>query len=148
MTATGGCCIHGVAYGPGWSCAQCSAAMSEDQRKPGLWIVLDGPPGPVAGRFVDIEDDHERSVGLSGLEWRDEGWVWAIGPFCLRGQLDAAEERLAEAEATIARLREAVGDHGQCTCHYTPGYPRGNRHAPGCDHDPDLLAALAPEADR
>ena len=56
--------------------------------------------------------------------------------------------RLVEAEATIARLREAVNNHGQCSCRYTPGFPRGSRHASDCDYDPYLLAALTPEADR
>lgn len=66
----------------------------------------------------------------------------------LRTKLDATEARLVEAEATIARLREAVNNHGQCSCRYTPGFPRGSRHASDCDYDPYLLAALTPEADR
>jgi len=47
-------------------------------------------------------------------------------------------------EAEIARLRkieEAARCHGGCLCEYYPGYPRGSRHAPECDNDPDLRAA-------
>lgn len=57
------------------------------------------------------------------------------------------ERREAEAplEAEIARLRkieDAAREHGVCTCEHYPGYPRGHRHAPQCDDDPTLRAAL------
>lgn len=44
-------------------------------------IVFDGPPGPVAGRFIKIEDDKLRSVSFGEWVQRADGyWVlrfWA-----------------------------------------------------------------------
>ena len=41
-------------------------------------IVFDGPPGPVAGRFVEVEDSDRCGIGDVG-EWieRDDGF-WAL----------------------------------------------------------------------
>ena len=54
----------------------------------------------------------------------------------------------AISKAELARLRkieEAAREHGACTCEHYPGYPRGHRHAPQCDDDPILRAALREE---
>ena len=40
-------------------------------------IVFDGPPGPVAGRFVEVENMDGASVGVG--EWIDRGdGYWAL----------------------------------------------------------------------
>jgi hypothetical protein len=40
-------------------------------------VVFDGPPGPEAGRFVEVEDAHGMSVSIG--EWIDRGdGYWAL----------------------------------------------------------------------
>ncbi len=42
-----------------------------------IWIVFDGPPGPKAGRFVEIEDASGKSIKVG--EWLErEGGLWAL----------------------------------------------------------------------
>lgn len=42
-----------------------------------IQIVFDGPPGPVCGRFVEVED--MEGHGLSVGEWKDRGdGTWAL----------------------------------------------------------------------
>jgi hypothetical protein len=61
-----------------------------------LHIVFDGPPGPEAGRFVEVEDDTGKSVRFGEWVQREDGyWV-------LRVARPAPEERL-RAEATQLR---------------------------------------------
>lgn len=50
------------------------------EREPGLYLVLDGPPGPTSGRFVELEDETGASVGLRGAKWVPEGDLWTLGP--------------------------------------------------------------------
>jgi hypothetical protein len=52
----------------------------------------------------------------------------------------AAGDRRALLDA-LDYLVEAVDVHGVCGC--VPPYPRGGRHAPECDDDPDLRATIA-----
>lgn len=42
-----------------------------------LAIVFDGPPGPLAGRFVEIEDGSGASISLGTWVERENGY-WAI----------------------------------------------------------------------
>ena len=40
-------------------------------------IVFDGPPGPTAGRFVEVEDASGKSINVG--EWIDRGnGLWAL----------------------------------------------------------------------
>lgn len=48
----------------------------------GLYVVFDGPPSHVSGRFVELEDETGRGVG--GVAWRQENDRWLLGPF-MRG---------------------------------------------------------------
>lgn len=42
-------------------------------------VVFDGPPGPVAGRFVELENDQRRSIICGDWVYRDDGyWVLRI----------------------------------------------------------------------
>ena len=42
-------------------------------------IVFDGPPGPVAGRFVEVEDESGASIRFGEWVERDDGyWVLRI----------------------------------------------------------------------
>ena len=40
-------------------------------------IVFDGPPGPEAGRFVEVEDEFGRSVDMGEWIERSDGY-WAL----------------------------------------------------------------------
>lgn len=40
-------------------------------------IVFDGPPGPVAGRFVEVEDSNAESINVGEWVERDDGF-WAL----------------------------------------------------------------------
>jgi len=40
-------------------------------------VVFDGPPGPESGRFVELEDDHGRSIDLGEWIQRPDGF-WAL----------------------------------------------------------------------
>jgi len=42
-------------------------------------IVFDGPPGPVAGRFVEVEDESGASINFGEWVRRDDGyWVLRV----------------------------------------------------------------------
>lgn len=50
-------------------------------RPNGLWVVMARSPGP-DGDFVELEDQDGRGVGPeSGVDWRQEGALWLLGPF-------------------------------------------------------------------
>ena len=62
------------------------------KREPGLYVIFDGPPGPEAPRFIEVEDEIGRSVGPwdSGVDWTKEDWLsqpptWRLGPFAKSG---------------------------------------------------------------
>jgi len=44
--------------------------------KPCIHIVFDGPPGPEAGRFVEVETPWGRSI--SAGEWKQRGKYWDL----------------------------------------------------------------------
>lgn len=56
------------------------ATEAEDQRALQEWaidVVFDGPPGPSAGRFVEVEDLSGKSVSIG--QWIDRGdGMWAL----------------------------------------------------------------------
>ena len=61
-------------------------------------FVLDGPAGPDAGRFVEVENENGESINIG--EWRQDGNYWYLAvPYCF--DHFAA---LAEKEGLIAAL--------------------------------------------
>ena len=58
---------------------------------PLVWVVLDGPPGPVPGRFVELEDAEGRSVAVAHWVERPDR-LWSLGPLAAapRGHPDAS----------------------------------------------------------
>lgn len=63
-----------------------------------LYVVFDGPPGPVSGRFVEVETADGRSVTTGGT-WHEHPTapgLWRLGPI---GAEDV--ERLRSALLTI-----------------------------------------------
>jgi hypothetical protein len=49
-----------------------AAALSRE-----IDVVFDGPPGPISGRFVEVEDDAGRSIDLGEWVERPDGY-WAL----------------------------------------------------------------------
>ena len=118
-------------HGPGYTVTGCVAdhepTPTPDPRPPGMYVVFDGPPSHKSGRFVEVEDETGASVRAKGATWREEGTLWALGPFGdmtptpdpLRLMTDAAEEmRLAYSRAldshgdmnpVLRDLRWAIG---------------------------------------
>lgn len=39
-------------------------------------IIFDGPPGPTAGRFVEVENEKGESISVG--EWKQDGQLWAL----------------------------------------------------------------------
>lgn len=74
-------------------------------------IVFDGPPGPEAGRFIEVEDGNGKSICAG--EWLQRGeneWVLRLPDVAdLQSRLAAAEAELAQLRTDpIERLREIV----------------------------------------
>ena len=75
-------------------------------------IVFDGPPGPVSGRFVEVEDDQGRGIAIGEWIERDSG-MWA-----LRIQLPGLEEidkvsdalQVAAKRADVAKIVKQFAD--------------------------------------
>ena len=49
----------------------------DDERAEALNVIFDGPPGPTAGRFVEVETDDGRSVRAGEWIKRDDG-LWSL----------------------------------------------------------------------
>ena len=57
--------------------SECDALSAQQTAPQGLRIVLDGPPGPEAGRFVEVENAAGRSVNAG--EWRERAdGLWEL----------------------------------------------------------------------
>ena len=65
-----------------------------------FYIVFDGPPGPVPGRFIEVEDSRESGRSVRAGEWFDRGdGYWSLGPFAT--PFDAENARLRGALQSI-----------------------------------------------
>ena len=62
-----------------------------------IHIVFDGPPGPEAGRFVEVENDDGQSIRFGEWKERGDGW-WEL----VFSDQDAA---LAALRAEVERLK-------------------------------------------
>ena len=65
-----------------------------------LNIVFDGPPGPVSGRFIEVEND--AGAGVNAGEWseRSNGW-WALRIPAAGGQEKPTDAGYARAVAVV-----------------------------------------------
>ena len=98
--------ISGLECGPScpylW-CDACKRDLIEDLL-PGstsmekVYVIFDGPPGHNPGRFVEVEDTKGRSVSLSGVEWKQRGRYWMLGPFVAAPEESKHVERKERAE--------------------------------------------------
>jgi len=53
-------------------CGEC-----REEKSMRINIIFDGPPGPEAGRFVEVEDDNGKSISVGEWKERDDG-LWAL----------------------------------------------------------------------
>lgn len=53
-------------------CPHCDGEASRS-----VYVIFDGPPGPKAGRFVEVEDASGRSIKAGRWIERDDG-LWAL----------------------------------------------------------------------
>lgn len=59
-------------------CELCDATAEYEASLPKhIDIVFDGPSGPEAGRFVEVEDDQGKGFGFGEWVQRDDGF-WAL----------------------------------------------------------------------
>lgn len=58
-------------------------------------IVFDGPPGPDAGRFVEVENGERRSINFGEWIHRDDGY-WVLR-FKVAGPDEVGEQVRSEA---------------------------------------------------
>jgi hypothetical protein len=71
-----------------------------------LNVILDGPPGPEAGRFIEIETDDGRSIRAGEWYQRPDGY-WALRLACRAAQVPTGPS-LEEVGPLIAWLTEAA----------------------------------------
>jgi len=72
-----------LGYGAAPQPAPVAPAQSDDDLS--ISIVFDGPPGPVSGRFVEVEDGSGRSIILG--RWQEDGEYWRL----VIGRADVAQ---------------------------------------------------------
>lgn len=73
-------------------------------------IVFDKPPGPEGAIFVEVEDEHGRSINVGEWVERPDGlWELRIG-FCVEAEQDRLRVgvRLERRRAQVAEAREAA----------------------------------------
>jgi hypothetical protein len=87
-------------------------------------------------------NEYGRAACICGASVLPENWTNHLRSQ-QRGPHAALKENAAllDEMESLRAVAEAAEAHGFCTCY--PCYPRSNRHAPECDDDPDLRAALA-----
>ena len=66
-------------------------------------IIFDGPPGPEAGRFVEVETDDGKSINAG--EWIEKDGYWALRITELPGM---AADEIEKLEAENTRLQEKL----------------------------------------
>ena len=73
-------------------------------RTPGLYVLFDGPPGHLSGRFVEVEDQDGNGASVG---WLNEGDFWALGPF-VRAEVVASYDRVQAYGESIEQIVYAV----------------------------------------
>lgn len=86
-------------------------------KRRGYYVVLDGPPGPESGRFVEVEDETGASVDTSwvlsgGYRGSGPGAWWEIGPFVRLPKMASDEyaELVVDVADGLEYLFGAVGN--------------------------------------
>ena len=96
-----------------WDDARLDAVLAEiaGTRGPAFYIVFDGPPDPVSGRFVEVETDAGKSVDVGTWAQRDDG-MWSLGPFA-----ECPLPQAAPPPAEIAGNHPAIPESSPATDH-------------------------------
>jgi hypothetical protein len=55
---------------------RCNKDIFPQKKYKPINIVFDGPPGPTAGRFIEVEDDNGYSINCG--EWINKGKYWHL----------------------------------------------------------------------
>jgi hypothetical protein len=83
------------------------SAVADPDSFPFIDIVLDGPPGPNPGRFVEVEDPRGRSIHIG--QWIDRGDSWALRIPMPQSPPAAEPEKRADLEGlALAGVIEAL----------------------------------------
>ena len=102
-------------------------------------VVFDGPPGPEAGRFVELENSRGESISPGEWVHRPDGY-WALrlpSRETYHAERDALAARVAELEALLAEVAPFV-----CVC---ADMEWGQGHLRGCPLE-RIRAALGAKA--
>lgn len=70
-------------------------------------IVFDGPPGPEAGRFVEVENDKGESIRFGEWLQRPDGY-WVLRFI----SAEAVQEKLALARKELETAGDILGEEG------------------------------------
>lgn len=75
-----------------------------------LYVVFDGPPGPEAGRFIEVENAYGESVNAEPAEWRQrEDGHWVLGPFkAVEATENVTECRVVKIRGNLQRLDTGI----------------------------------------
>lgn len=86
-----------------------------DDAVSGIYVVFDGPPGHESGRFVEVETERGKGLGMSNRKWERVGHFWRLGPFAdteeiasLRVQFHEALQREADLRKEVERLSATI----------------------------------------
>ena len=69
-----------------------------------LNFIFDGPPGPEAGRFVEVENDEGRSVNVGEWTQREEYWALVVPDRFDEGYQIGRDEALEDAANALVDL--------------------------------------------
>lgn len=86
------------------------AVLRAAQPASALHILFDGPPGPTAGRFVEVEDDFGESLNVGEWKRRDDG-LWEL-------VIQRAQPASVPREQVIALLETAIEKMGSVNAVY------------------------------
>ncbi len=88
-----------------------------------VFIVLDGPPGPDAGRFVQLETHPGVSVVAGEWKRRADGF-WRLGPFFTEPSPPAPDFSAGEMAQRIDRVNAACAELAREVAVRRRAYPR------------------------
>jgi len=71
-----------------------------------LHIIFDGPPGPIAGRFVECETPDGRSLDAGNWSERPDG-LWQLVISCFAGTAEAPRATSITLEQSLRDLMDA-----------------------------------------
>ena len=93
-------------------------------------IVFDGPPGPVAGRFVEVVDPGGASISVG--EWRDTDPFWRLRlrpevfrPFATETNVTEGPAEIADSEALVRVASDLAAENKRLAAALKPFADKG-----------------------